>query len=356
MLGVLNSQTTGKLILRDQDVKKSHMYHHLVKSGKNYSGTEFWRLLRGSSMTKNDQKFKADETWTDAHERFVRNQEHRIKKFQMSVTAEKFVRFTDKKPANESESDEEVIKRDINPFEDDDLVKTVALAERRNIHLNETQAKRVDIARRRQRQFVANGRCQDNEMLMKECILKNVPGYMDISPIMLRELKETRKTVERTKSDNFIKREQQKLKKNMSFQRSATVQRDNTPKNLLRESENRPESGQFRARYPDKETILTDVMPPNYKIQISKQKQVLVDGPMFGKNNTKKPKKAKTMTNFDRNTSTISDRKTKISSNGELNPLNGKRFVKSVHNYKVRSKTSNNIPRLPDAIKILQTQ
>ena len=339
-------------------------------------------------MTKNDQKFKADETWTDAHERFVRNQEHRIKKFQMSVTAEKFVQgafwvkrvencvflqfwmktanfwfqnalflwFTDKKPANESESDEEVIKRDINPFEDDDLVKTVALAERRNIHLNETQAKRVDIARRRQRQFVANGRCQDNEMLMKECILKNVPGYMDISPIMLRELKETRKTVERTKSDNFIKREQQKLKKNMSFQRSATVQRDNTPKNLLRESENRPESGQFRARYPDKETILTDVMPPNYKIQISKQKQVLVDGPMFGKNNTKKPKKAKTMTNFDRNTSTISDRKTKISSNGELNPLNGKRFVKSVHNYKVRSKTSNNIPRLPDAIKILQTQ
>jgi len=138
----------------------------------------------------------------------------------------------------------------------------------------------------------------------------------------------------------------------MSFQRSATIQRNNTPKNLLKASENRPESGQFRARYPDKETILTDVMPPNYKLQISKQKQVLVDGPMFGKS----IKKAKTVTNFDRNTSKISTRKPKTCSNDDSNPLNGKRFVKSVHNYKIRSKTSNNIPRLPDAIKILQTQ
>ena len=45
MLGVLNSQTTGKLILRDQDVKKSHMYHHLVKSGKFFKFLEILSIL-----------------------------------------------------------------------------------------------------------------------------------------------------------------------------------------------------------------------------------------------------------------------------------------------------------------------
>ena len=45
MLGVLNSQTTGKLILRDQDVKKSHMYHHLVKSGKLFKFLEILSIL-----------------------------------------------------------------------------------------------------------------------------------------------------------------------------------------------------------------------------------------------------------------------------------------------------------------------
>ena len=77
-----NSQTKSKT---------TRLLFLLTFLGKSYSGTEFWRLLRASSMTKNEQQFQADEAWTDAHERFVRNQEHRIKKFQMSVTAEKFV-------------------------------------------------------------------------------------------------------------------------------------------------------------------------------------------------------------------------------------------------------------------------
>merc|ERR1719219_3264476 len=64
--------------------------------------------------------------------------------------------------------------------------------------------------------------------------------------------------------------------------------RNNTPEKLLRESENRPISGQFRAKFPDKEVILKDVMPPSYKLQMDKQARNLKNGPMFGQ------KKAKT--------------------------------------------------------------
>lgn len=223
------------------------------------------------------------------------------------------------------------------------MVKTVALAERRNIHLNETQAKRVEIARRRQRQFVAKGRCQDNEMLMKKCILNNVPKCIDINPILLNEMKETRRAMEIKNQEKLIKLKEKS--KRAKTQPDLFYPRNKTPDNLLKESENRPISGQFRAKFPDKEVILTDVMPPSYKQQMDRQARNLKNGPMFGQT------KAKTFNSFKK--PKVSQRNLKIEN---ANDLSGKTFIKSIHNYKLRSKTCNNIPRLPDAIKILQTQ
>ena len=74
-------------------------------------------------------KLQDGETWQSAHERFVRNQEYRIKKHEMSLTAEKYIVFS-KQDTYDSDDDEN--DRKLNPFQDEDLMKTVALAEKRH--------------------------------------------------------------------------------------------------------------------------------------------------------------------------------------------------------------------------------
>lgn len=128
--------------------------------------------------------------WELAHERFVRNQEWRIKKYKISDKASRYMKENFDNIENKSLRDEVDSRREGNPFEDEALTLSVTLAEKRNIKLNEIQSQRIEIARRRQGQFVASGHAFDNEHFLKSHVLPFVPKNLDLSAAFIKDMRQ----------------------------------------------------------------------------------------------------------------------------------------------------------------------
>jgi len=306
-------------------------------------------------MAKIEKKYTPADDWSTAHERFVRNQEYRIKKYGMSTTAEKYVKFLNENADGECD-DEDVVRREINPFEDEDLMKSVALAERRNIHLNETQQARVEIARRRQRTFVAIGHSVDQEKLMHKHILTHVPPCINLQRAITEEIRDASETAQR-----------ERLERDMSIRiRRANTYHENisrlttpAPRYTLRDSANRP-NATFRNRYPDKQATLSDVLPQSYKVQMEKQRKDLREGSML----TMKGRKHKTVADLmeKRGKEKAAQRYKRMPRSELMNArnsqeINTQAFMKHLRTYEHRrAKTIESVPRLNDTIKMLKSK
>lgn len=245
-----------------------------------------------ASNQKIDKNYRKNyiKPWHEAHERFTRNQEYRIKKFKISTTAEHYM----KTPGNLSEIDALELnhrcrsRQSNNPYEDTELTKSIALAEHRNLSLNEMQQFRVDVARRRQGQFVAAGHAFDNEHVMKSHILPNIPGKLDLHQAMVKDLaREARENMGILKSksavdfcgkngDNRVEKQDAELTDDeilADFQNSISDQK------FLSENFQIP-ACYFRLKFQDKKAEISDLIPKEYKYLVSaknKDKQVEVN-------------------------------------------------------------------------------
>ena len=261
-------------------------FHSLGKNGliKSYTATDFWSLLRMHAKKQAEirTKLQDGETWQSAHERFVRNQEYRIKKHEMSLTAEKYIVFS-KQENYDSDDDETDCK--LNPFQDEDLMKTVALAEKRHEQLNELQTKRVLIAQRRQKQFVAVGHARDIEFKTKMGILKVSPPKTDFSDMVQNHLSSVARVNQNDQLGLLKTPETYIYAKNVGERRKNNIKRSTlqyTPKNVVKSTDSYSKND-FRLKFPDKAVTVADVMPAEYKLQHKKLVQAKCK-PMSGKN------------------------------------------------------------------------
>ena len=77
-----------------------------------------------------------------------------------------------------------------NPYEDEELTRSIVYAEYRNEQLSKVQKERIKIAQRRQGQYVASGHACDNDLIMKFHVMPGVVPNLDFNKIMKNREKE----------------------------------------------------------------------------------------------------------------------------------------------------------------------
>jgi len=221
-------------------------------------------------------RYKADRPWQEAHERFTRNQEYRVKKFGLSKTAQKYI--AELRPDEVVEVTTKCLSRhSANPYEDSELTKSIALAEHRNINLNETQQMRVEIARRRQGNYVAKGHAFDNEHVLKRHVLPYVPKTLDLKRAMMEDLTNTVRDnmhLLKTDRDGRAKRRPaaavNKDDADEDFELELDFENNSGQDNLNYLTEAAPlPTSDFRLKYQEKPTAVTEILPSEYKNLVS---------------------------------------------------------------------------------------